>query len=316
MGFESLCGNAALKNRLQTAVAAGKTAHSYLIVGPEGSGRRTLARLLCAALECNAAPSDAPCLRCMQCRKVLDGNHPDVMWLGDPEKKTITVAEARQVKSELYILPNEGKKKIFVFPPSHLLGREAQNALLKVVEEPPEYGVFLFLTERAEQLLPTIRSRCAELMMAPVEPEEAISWLSERYPKQSQEALSAAYRGSYGFLGAAERLLRSEDDESACELAIAYAERQEDRWAMQLFKMEKFKREQLQKSLVALHRIFAEALTAKFGREPSQLGRKLKENRTAAELMSICKVTEMAISAADQNGGVGHICGFLAAKWQ
>ena len=313
MGFAGLLGNEELKRRLTAALASGKTAHSYLIVGPEGSGRRTLARLISAALECTA-DGDTPCLTCRQCKKVLAGTHPDVVRMGKRDKKRISVDEARWVKNDLYIRPNEGKKKIYVFPPTHLLGREAQNALLKVMEEPPEYGVFLILTAQAEQLLPTIRSRCAELTLLPVPEAEALPWLRQRAPKADAASLENAYQRVGGYLGAAEQLLRGETDEAARALASAYAEHDRYAWTEQLFRIEKGKREQLTATLEALRKMLADGLAAKNGRRAVSSGEKLSETRTAAELLNACRIVEQALGAADANVGVGHICGWLATQ--
>ena len=313
MNFAELLGNEELKNRLTAALASGKTAHSYLIVGPEGSGRRTLARLLSAALECTAG-GNAPCMVCRQCKKALAGTHPDIVWMGKRDKKRISVDEARWVKNDLYIRPNEGKKKIYVFPPTHLLGREAQNALLKVMEEPPEYGVFLILTAQAEQLLPTVRSRCAELTLLPVPESEATAWLRQKLPQVDAASLENVYQRAGGYLGAAEQLLRGETDEAARVLAAAYAEH--DRFALteQLFRMEKLKREQLIATLDALRKMLADGLAAKYGRRAASSGESLSEKRTAAELLNACRIVEQAASAADANVGIGHICGWLAVQ--
>ena len=313
MGFAELLGNEELKRRLTAALATGKTAQGYLIVGPEGSGRRTLARLLSAAFQCTA-DGDVPCLACRQCRKVLAGTHPDVIWMGKRDKKRISVDEARWVKNDLYVRPNEGKKKIYVFPPTHLMGREAQNALLKVIEEPPEYGVFLMLTAQAEQLLPTVRSRLAELTLLPVPEADATAWLRQKLPQVDAASLSSALSRAGGYLGAAEQLLRGETDEAASALAAAYAAHDRYAWTEQLFRLEKVKREQLSATLDALRKMLADGLAAKYGRRAVASGEKLSEKRTAAELLNACRIVEQAMNAADANVGVGHICGWLATQ--
>ena len=155
MGFGSLLVNDSLKEHLHTAFARGRASHFYLISGPEGSGKRTLARLLSAAFLCQQG--DKPCLTCPACRKVMQNVHPDVITVTDPEHKNVAVKIVRSIRDDLYIRPNEGSHKIYILPQS--LGTEGQNALLKVLEEPPAYGVFLVLTENPETILPTVRSR-------------------------------------------------------------------------------------------------------------------------------------------------------------
>ena len=165
MKLAALLGNDTLKQRLSALQAKGKLTHSFLLTGPEGSGRHTLARILCAAMQCTA-PGERPCGVCPQCRKVLDGAHPDICIVDDPEKKTIPVKLVRDACTDLYIRPNEGQRKIYLFPRAQDLNQQGQNVLLKSIEEPPPYGTFLLLAEHAEQLLPTIRSRCVELRAA------------------------------------------------------------------------------------------------------------------------------------------------------
>ena len=171
MNFGTLLGNDTLKQRLAAVLSGGKLHHSYLLCGPVGSGKHTLAQLLCAAMECTAPQK--PCLRCPQCHKVLHGTHPDIITVDDPEKKQLPVKLIRETCADLYIRPNEGTKKIYLIPRAQDLNPQGQNALLKCMEEPPEYGVFLLLTDNAERLLPTVRSRCVELRLQPL-PESVL----------------------------------------------------------------------------------------------------------------------------------------------
>ena len=113
MQFDALLGNAVLKQRLTSALDKGQSSHCYLITGARGSGKRTLASLLAAALQCTH--SVKPCGQCPQCRKVLGGVHPDVITVDEEEKKTLSVKAVRNACTDLYIRPNEGKKKIYIF---------------------------------------------------------------------------------------------------------------------------------------------------------------------------------------------------------
>ena len=110
MGFSQLLGNDRLKNNLTAALRSGKTAHFYLITGAPGSGRKTLAKLLAAALQCEG--EDQPCLACNICRKAMAGTHPDIITVDDPDKRYVTIDLVRNACADLYIRPNEGKKKI------------------------------------------------------------------------------------------------------------------------------------------------------------------------------------------------------------
>ena len=148
MGFEALLGNERLKDNLRRSIGRGRISHFYLISGPAGSGKRTLAKLLAAAILCKG--SEKPCGTCSACRKVFGSGHPDFITVDDPEKKTVTVGLVRQAREDMYILPNEADHKIYLFPRAQDMGIEGQNALLKVLEEPPGYGVFLLLTDKED----------------------------------------------------------------------------------------------------------------------------------------------------------------------
>ena len=198
MGFEGLLGNERLKENLKNSLKKGHISHFYLICGPAGSGKHTLARLLAAAILCQG--EDKPCLRCHACRKVLDGSHPDFITVDDPEKKTVPVDLIRQARADIYVQPNESEHKIYLFPRAQDMGIPSQNALLKVLEEPPSYGVFILLTDNPERLLPTVRSRCTELALQPLSEEILRSALAKEFPDAEAEAVSAAISRSGGYL--------------------------------------------------------------------------------------------------------------------
>lgn len=315
MELQQLVGNEGLKNGLLAAVRGGTLSHSYLISGPEGSGKRTLARYLCAAMECTGEMP--PCCVCSQCRKVLDGAHPDVVVVDDPEKKTVTVGMAREAKTDLYIRPNEGKRKIYLFPRAQEMNAQAQNALLKVLEEPPVYGVFLLLSDRPERLLPTIRSRCAELRLSPVSEAEATAWLREKHPEATDEQLLSAYRRSGGFLGQALRELEGEQERDPLADALLRAYAEGDRLGVTevLWKLEKYKRDPFTAVLRTMLRTLGEALTVRSGGQgASETASLLAERRTAADLASAYRDLREMLTAADGNVGVGHVCGCMAAR--
>ncbi len=127
MDFGQFLGNDTLKARLSAAIDAQRSTHCYLLSGPKGSGKHTLAQLLMAAMECTA--DQRPCGCCSQCRKVLQGIHPDITVVDDANRKTIPVERIRQVCSDAYIRPDEGRRKIYLLPRAQDLGLPGQNAL-------------------------------------------------------------------------------------------------------------------------------------------------------------------------------------------
>ncbi len=314
MEFGTFLGNEPLKQRLASVLANGKLHHSYLLCGPAGSGKHTLARLLCAAMECTAA--EKPCLRCPQCHKVLHGTHPDIITVDDPDRKTLPVKLIRDTCADLYVRPNEGAKKIYLIPRAQDLNPQGQNALLKCMEEPPAYGVFLLLTDNAERLLPTVRSRCVELLLQPLADAVLLPALRERFPQAEESALRSAAARSGGYLGQAETLLRENSTDlfpQTKSFLAAYCAKDPVALLRVLVPMEKLKREALRPILTQWYELLASALTAHAGQtalrpECAQVA----SARSAAALLSSIDALKAALVRLDANVGPGHICGALS----
>ena len=142
--------------------------HALLFTGGDGPAA---AEFAAAAMECTA-DHGRPCGVCRACRKVLSGIHPDVITVQDPEHKLLSAETVRSVRADAYIRPNEGARKVYVFPDCTLLTEADQNILLKTVEEGPPSAAFLFCAGSAAAVLPTLRSRCVECKLHPEETEE------------------------------------------------------------------------------------------------------------------------------------------------
>ncbi len=314
MRFDALLGNDEIKRRLIAALDADKTSHAYLIAGPAGSGKRTLARLLAAGFECTGA--DKPCGACRDCRKVLGNTHPDVITVDDPERKQLPVDLIRQARADAFVRPNEGTRKVFVIPRAQDMNESGQNALLKILEEPPAYGVFLLLADAPEKLLPTIRSRCAELHMAPLEDGLLRRELARRCPDRSGAELDEAARQSDGFLGRALALLETSSPllPETERFAAAYGAR--DTLALlELFaSMERFKRDQLAPVLEQLERLLGDALMARQGCPARGSARTIAESHTAGELLRACRSVRTAWNDCWANVSVANICAGLLVQ--
>ena len=148
MNLTGLAGNSPLKRQLELETARRGLSHAYILSGPAGSGRRTLAGLLAAALVCARGDGEAPCLSCPNCRKALAGIHPDVVRAGG-EGDELTVARIRALRADAYIRPNEAGRKVYVLENAQAMNDSAQNAMLKLLEEGPGYAAFLLLTDNA-----------------------------------------------------------------------------------------------------------------------------------------------------------------------
>ena len=310
MGFERLLGNDRLKENLHKSVGKGRLSHFYLICGPEGSGKHTLAQLLAAAAVCKS--QEKPCMQCSACRKVLTGSHPDVITVVDPDHKEVPVSMVRQFREDMFIRPNEADKKIYIFPQA--LRIEGQNALLKILEEPPAYGICLLLTDNPEALLPTIRSRCVELKLQPLPKALLQPQLKQAFPDAQQEDLDAAISRSGGYLGQARTLLESGSlvSEQTKLFADCFGRRDALALTQLLVPMEKWKRDQFIEELTQWIHLLHSALVCRSGMPVTmQLSRDLSAQRSSEELMAAIDQLKKSIEYAAGNVSVGAICGHL-----
>lgn len=310
MGFETLLGNLRLKNNLTASLRQGKNAHFYLISGPAGSGKRTLASLLAAAMMCQG--QDKPCCRCESCRKVLSNVHPDVITVSDPEHKTVPVRIIRQMRDDVFIRPNEGSHKVYIFPQE--MGIEGQNALLKVLEEPPKYGVFLLLAENAEKILPTVRSRCVELAMQPLDQTLIKQVLQQEFPQADSSSIDAAAVRSGGFLGQARNLLDSDAAEApqTGDFVNALCARDALLLTRALVPLEKWKRDQLLPLLQQWAEILEGALAIRAGGAAvNPHCARLAASRSGQELNDGLQKIQKCMEYAQSNVSPAAISGYL-----
>ena len=311
MSFSSLLGNQRLKDNLTAALEQGKLAHFYLISGPCGSGKRTLAKLLSAAAMCQS--DDRPCLHCQACRKVLSGVHPDVIFVEDPEHKTVPVRIIRQMRDDVFIKPNEGEKKVYIF--SQEMGLEGQNALLKILEEPPAYGLFLLLAENPEKILPTVRSRCVELKMQSLDAPLLRQTLQKEFPQASQETVEAAIARSGGFLGQAKNLLSEglTENPQTADFIQALCAKDALLLTRTLVPMEKWKRDQLIPILQQWTELTEGALVIRSGGQSlSPLSAKLAASRSPNDLNEAIATLQKCTTYAQGNVSPAAICGYLS----
>ena len=313
MGFERLLGNERLKDNLRSSLRRSRLSHFYLISGPEGSGKHTLAKLLATALMCEG--SEKPCGTCEACRKMESGVHPDFITVDDPEKKTVPVDLIRQARADIYIQPNEGKRKIYLFPRGQDMGIPGQNALLKILEEPPSYGVFLLLTDNPERLLPTVRSRCTELPLQPLPEDILRRELIRKFPGADPDTLTAVISRSGGYLGQAKTLLEEGGAVSPQTegFAKSYAARDAVGLIQVLVPMEKWKRESFVEMLNQWQELLQNALVCRSGMPAvSPMAKAVSTARSSQELLESIRHLQKAIQYAQGNVSVAAICSYLS----
>lgn len=310
MGFEQLLGNQRLKENLLSGIRRGRTSHFYLISGPAGSGKKTLARLLAAAILCQS--SEKPCGACTACRKVTADTHPDLITVTDPDHKNVAVKIVRQVRDEMFIRPNEAEKKIYIFPQE--LGLDGQNALLKVLEEPPPYGVFMLLSDNPEKLLPTVRSRCTELRLQALPEDILRKTLLQTYPEASRDDIDAAIARSGGYLGQAKLLL--EEGSAITPQTENFVQSLIKRDPMALIQvlvpMERWKRDQFLPILEQWTGILQQALAYRSGMQvTSDLSRQIGSARSSADILQYIRCLQKSIEYTQGNVSVAAVCGYL-----
>lgn len=157
--FQEVAGQKEIVKTIKTALRNGKTSHAYLFTGPRGVGKTTLARLIAKGVNClKNGITDEPCNECENCLAVNNGTFMDMIEIDAASNRGID--EIRQLKDKINYQPVKGRKKIYIIDEVHMLTKEAFNALLKTLEEPPEHVIFILATTEADKILPTIVSRC------------------------------------------------------------------------------------------------------------------------------------------------------------
>ena len=224
--FSAIRGNHKLCKRLADEIAEGRFPHAYILAGKPGSGKQTLALQIAAALACKSRVA-LPCGVCDSCQKILGGFSPDVIFIRkDADKKEFTVNLIRQIKDSLYIAPNELEKRVYILEDTETMNANAQNAFLKMLEEPPSYVVFLLLCSNTENLLETVKSRAPVLYTEKLPAEEIRAFLLENSPRAREMAQSDPQKlqtitiAADGSIGLAMSLCEESDKHAALQKSV------------------------------------------------------------------------------------------------
>ena len=232
--FPRLLGNSETKIRIGKAVEKGNLPHAFLIGGPSGSGKSTLATEIAAALNCENKGNGGvslPCGFCNSCKRVHEGNFTDVKILSKKkDKATLGVAEIKDFREDMFLSATESENKIYVIDDAESMTVEAQNALLKVLEEPPSGVMIILLAKECDRILTTIKSRTQYLAMSRFSEEEILKFLLKESENartlnaESAEKLKSAIMSADGRLGRALLLVdprSAEENRQDRELAMA-----------------------------------------------------------------------------------------------
>ena len=230
---EKVLGHEEVIRHLQNAVEKEQVSHSYIFAGEKGSGKKLLAKLFAMTLQCEEHKKE-PCLHCSSCIKALSRNHPDSIYVEHVKPTSIGIEEIReQLVSDVEIKPYTGPYKIYIVDEAEKMTIQAQNALLKTIEEPPAYAVILLLANNNTGLLPTITSRCVTLNFKPVRDEVIRKYLMEELHVPDYQAdVSVAF--AQGNVGKAKQIATAEDFTEMMDAAFRILRRGSD---MEVYEM-------------------------------------------------------------------------------
>ena len=226
-GFKDIVGHEQIIEHLKTAIEMGKVSHAYILNGPDLSGKMMIAEAFARALLCEKQDPDG-CGECRSCRQSDDRNNPDIIYLKHDKPNTISVDDIRtHLNNDIVIKPYSNQYKIYIVDEAEKMNQQAQNALLKTIEEPPAYAVIMLLTTNADSFLQTIRSRCITLNLKSVKNDVIKSYLmTEKKIPDYQADVCAAF--AQGVVGKAIKLASSDDFNELKESALSLIKRLDD----------------------------------------------------------------------------------------
>ena len=226
-GFQDILGHEQIIEHLQNAIKTDKVSHAYILDGPDMSGKKMIADAFSMTLECEKKGTE-PCMECHSCKQALGKNQPDIIYLQHEKTNTISVDDIRsQINNDIGVKPYSSPYKVYIVDEAEKMNVQAQNALLKTIEEPPAYAVILLLTNNAEIFLPTILSRCVRLSLKAVPDEKIKAYLMENYEVPDYKA-DVCVAFAQGNVGKAIELAESEDFNEIKNSALQLIKRLDD----------------------------------------------------------------------------------------
>lgn len=220
--FKDVIGHKDIIDYVQNAVKSDMVSHAYILNGERGSGKKLLANLFARTLLCENS-NEEPCNTCKSCIQAEGENNPDIIIVRHEKPNSISIDEIReQVNNDIFMKPYANKHKVYIIPEADKMTEQAQNAILKTIEEPPSYAVLILLTENVDALLPTIQSRCVMLKLRNIRDALVKQYLmNQLHVPEYQANICAAF--AQGNIGKATKLAHSEHfneikDEAICLL--------------------------------------------------------------------------------------------------
>ncbi|MBE5924535.1 MAG: DNA polymerase III subunit delta [Lachnospiraceae bacterium] len=225
--YSDIIGHEDIVKHFKNSIELGKVSHAYILNGEKGAGKRTLAAVVAKSLQCEEGEPD-PCGKCHSCIQADSNNQPDIIWVKHEKPNLISVDEIReQIVNDVDLKPYSSRYKIYIVPDAQLMNPQAQNALLKTLEEPPEYAIILLLANSIGKFLPTVLSRCTILNFKPVEPLHVVEYLTNNLSVDQSKARFCA-EFAQGNLGKAIRLAISPEYNELLEDSVRLLKRLQD----------------------------------------------------------------------------------------
>ena len=306
------------KEKLLSEIASGKLSHAYLIEGGEGCGKTYFARFAAAAVLCTG--DKPPCGKCPSCVKALAGSHPDLFYFSPDKKASMGVETVRDIKKSLFFMPNDGDRKVYIIDDVQKMTVQAQNALLKFIEEPPASVLFFIVADKKESLLPTVVSRTRIISLAPSDNADIRRFLMSESKKSGGEQIDEAINMAEGSPGKALKLL-CRDFSRQRQLCLDFmpvlvSTSKSD--AMAFLLSMKLNRDGVKEFFTLLMTALADVMNARFGRATRLLSRdaaaeyaKSITDRKNAYLFDLA--TE-AVVRAGENANINLLLMTFAAK--
>ena len=306
------------KEKLLSEIASGKLSHAYLIEGGEGCGKTYFARFAAAAVLCTG--DKPPCSKCPSCVKALAGSHPDLFYFSPDKKASMGVETVRDIKKSLFFMPNDGDRKVYIIDDAQKMTVQAQNALLKFIEEPPASVLFFIVADKKESLLPTVVSRTRIISLAPSDNADIRRFLMSESKKSGGEQIDEAINMAEGSPGKALKLL-CRDFSRQRQLCLDFmpvmvSTSKSD--AMAFLLSMKLNRDGVKEFFTLLMTALADVMNARFGRATRLLSRdaaaeyaKSITDRKNAYLFDLA--TE-AVVRAGENANINLLLMTFAAK--
>ena len=310
--------NSTEKEKLLSEIASGKLSHAYLIEGGEGCGKTYFARFAAAAVLCTG--DKPPCGKCPSCVKALAGSHPDLFYFSPDKKASMGVETVRDIKKSLFFMPNDGDRKVYIIDDAQKMTVQAQNALLKFIEEPPASVLFFIVADKKESLLPTVVSRTRIISLAPSDNADIRRFLMSESKKSGGEQIDEAINMAEGSPGKALKLL-CRDFSRQRQLCLDFmpvlvSTSKSD--AMAFLLSMKLNRDGVKEFFTLLMTALADVMNARFGRATRLLSRdaaaEYSKSITDRKNAYLFDLATEAVVRAGENANINLLLMTFAAK--